>query len=60
MDYVYNFGSSASSTTAVTPFTMAKKATLTKEKVEELHRAVTKFVVKGLHSFSTVESPWFR
>ncbi len=54
MDYVYNFGSPASSTAAVTPFTMAKKAILTKKKVEELHRAVTKFVVKGLHSFSTV------
>ncbi len=40
MDYVYNFGSPASSTTAVTPFTMAKKAILTKEKVEDLHRAV--------------------
>ena len=24
------------------------------------HRAVTKFIVKGLHSFATVESPWFR
>lgn len=44
----------------MTPFTLAKKAILPKEKVEEFHRAVTKFVVKGLHSFSTVESPWFR
>ena len=41
---------------AVTLFTLAKKAQLTKEKVEEIHRAVTKFVVKDLHPFSTVES----
>lgn len=30
------------------------------DQVEECHRAVTKFVVKGLHPFATVESPWFR
>lgn len=30
------------------------------DKVEECHRAVTKFIVKGLHPFATVESPWFR
>ncbi|TNN75619.1 hypothetical protein EYF80_014169 [Liparis tanakae] len=46
-------------TSTVTPFTLAKKANLTKVKVEELHRTVTKCVVKGLRSFSTLESPWF-
>ena len=30
---------------------MAKKANLTKDKVDELHRAVTKCLVKGLHPF---------
>lgn len=51
MNCVNNFGSPASTTgSTVTPFTLAKKATLTKEKVAEFHRAVTKFV----------ESPWFR
>ncbi|XP_033480950.2 E3 SUMO-protein ligase ZBED1-like isoform X1 [Epinephelus lanceolatus] len=50
----------SSRSSSVTPFTLAKKAQLTKEKVEEIHRAVTKFVVQGLHPFSTVESPSFR
>ncbi|XP_039598437.1 E3 SUMO-protein ligase ZBED1-like [Polypterus senegalus] len=45
---------------ADTPFTLAKKAKMTKEKVDEIHRAVTKFIVKDLHPFSTVESPSFR
>ncbi|XP_039883193.1 E3 SUMO-protein ligase ZBED1-like isoform X1 [Simochromis diagramma] len=43
-----------------TPFILAKKAKMTKEKVDEIHRAVTKFIVKDLHPFSTVESPSFR
>ena len=55
--YVYIFGYPAST---VTPFTLSKKANLPKVKVEELHRSVTRFVVMGLHSFSTVESKWFR
>ncbi|XP_073714928.1 uncharacterized protein [Misgurnus anguillicaudatus] len=55
-----SLSAASTSSMVVTPFTLAKKAILPKEKVEEFHRAVTKFVVKGLHSFSTVESPWFR
>ena len=43
-----------------TPFSLALKGKLTKEKTEECHRAVTAFVVKGLHPFSVVESPSFR
>ncbi|XP_077076835.1 zinc finger BED domain-containing protein 4-like [Siphateles boraxobius] len=50
----------SSRSSSVTPFTMAKKAALTKEKVQKIHRAVNKFVVMGLHQFSTVESPSFR
>ncbi|CAL8254660.1 unnamed protein product [Boreogadus saida] len=50
----------STSVTTVTPFTLAKRSELTQEKVEEIHRAVTKFVVKGLHPFATVESPFFR
>ncbi|KAK0155324.1 Zinc finger BED domain-containing protein 1 [Merluccius polli] len=50
----------SSRSSSVTPFTLAKKAALPKEKVEEIHRKVTQFVVMGLHSFSTVESPSFR
>lgn len=33
---------------------------MSKERVDECHRAVTRFVVKGLHPFATVESPSFR
>ncbi|XP_034040278.1 uncharacterized protein LOC117522970 [Thalassophryne amazonica] len=36
--------SRSSSVTTVTPFTLAKKNALLKKKVEEIHRAVTKFV----------------
>ncbi|KAJ4936229.1 hypothetical protein JOQ06_000831 [Pogonophryne albipinna] len=43
-----------------TPFSLALKGKLTKEKTEEFHRAVTAFVVKGLHPFSVVEAPSFR
>jgi hypothetical protein len=30
------------------------------EKMNECHQAVTKFIVKGLHPFPTVEQPHFR
>ncbi|KAL1276142.1 hypothetical protein QQF64_035765, partial [Cirrhinus molitorella] len=43
-----------------TPFTLAMKGKMSKEKVDECHRAVTRFVVKRLHPFATVESPSFR
>ncbi|KAK7881000.1 hypothetical protein WMY93_032395 [Mugilogobius chulae] len=44
-----------------TPFTLAALGgKFNEEKVNECHRAVTKFVVKGLHPFSTVEQPEFR
>ncbi|KAJ8358673.1 hypothetical protein SKAU_G00151980 [Synaphobranchus kaupii] len=36
------------------------KGKMSKEKVDECHRAVTRFVVKGLHPFATVESTPFR
>nr|XP_055050617.1 E3 SUMO-protein ligase ZBED1-like isoform X2 [Misgurnus anguillicaudatus] len=36
------------------------KGKMSKERVDECHRAVTRFVVKGLHPFATVESPSFR
>lgn len=42
-----------------TPFTLAARK-MPSNQVEQCHRAVTKFVVKGLHPFATVESPWFR
>nr|XP_055074037.1 E3 SUMO-protein ligase ZBED1-like [Misgurnus anguillicaudatus]XP_055074038.1 E3 SUMO-protein ligase ZBED1-like [Misgurnus anguillicaudatus]XP_055074039.1 E3 SUMO-protein ligase ZBED1-like [Misgurnus anguillicaudatus]XP_055074040.1 E3 SUMO-protein ligase ZBED1-like [Misgurnus anguillicaudatus] len=43
------------------PFTLAAMGRkLNDEKVNECHRAVTRFVVKGLHSFSTVDQPDFR
>ncbi|KAK0153099.1 hypothetical protein N1851_005233 [Merluccius polli] len=45
----------------VSPFMLAAQgATWNEEKMNECHRAVTKFVVKGLHPFSTVEQPYFR
>ncbi len=43
-----------------TPFTLTMKGKMSKEKVDECHRAVTRFMVKGLHPFATVESPSFR
>ncbi|KAK0135320.1 Zinc finger BED domain-containing protein 1 [Merluccius polli] len=42
-----------------TPFTLAARK-IPSNQVEQCHRAVTKFVVKGLHPFATVETPWFR
>ena len=42
-----------------TPFTLAARR-MPSDKVEECHRAVKKFIVKGLHSFATVESPCIR
>ncbi|XP_073728045.1 E3 SUMO-protein ligase ZBED1-like [Misgurnus anguillicaudatus] len=43
------------------PFTLAAMGRkLNDEKVNECHRAVTRFVVKGLHPFSTVDQPDFR
>ena len=42
-----------------TPFTLAARK-MPSYQVEQCHRAVTKFVVKGLHPFATVESLWFR
>ena len=42
-----------------TPFTLAARK-MPSNQVEQCNRAVTKFVVKGLHPFATVESPWFR
>ncbi|CAL8378281.1 unnamed protein product [Boreogadus saida] len=51
----------AGSTPSLTPFTMAASHNkLRKEKRDEFHRAVTRFIVKGLHPFNTVESPSFR
>lgn len=42
------------------PFTEAGKSKMTEARVNECHRAVTKFVVKGLHPFTTVDAPDFR
>ena len=43
-----------------TPFTLAMKGKMSEEKVKECHRAMTRFVAKGLHLFPTVKSPLFR
>ena len=56
-------GSEAGSTCSLpvaSPFTEAGKAKMTQAKVDECHRAVTKFVVKGLHPFATVDALEFR
>ncbi|XP_041654455.1 uncharacterized protein LOC121517021 [Cheilinus undulatus] len=45
---------------AVTSFTPTDRNKLTKQRAEECHRAVAKFLVKGQHPVSTVETPWFR
>ncbi|XP_063745957.1 E3 SUMO-protein ligase ZBED1-like isoform X2 [Eleginops maclovinus] len=56
--------SEASSTCSRLPlasiFVEAGRNKMSQAKVEECHRAVTKFVVKGLHPFSTVDAPEFR
>nr|XP_046245767.1 uncharacterized protein LOC124059629 isoform X2 [Scatophagus argus]XP_046245768.1 uncharacterized protein LOC124059629 isoform X2 [Scatophagus argus]XP_046245769.1 uncharacterized protein LOC124059629 isoform X2 [Scatophagus argus] len=41
-------------------FTPAARKRLSKQRTEECHRAVTRYLVKGLHPSSTLESPWFR
>lgn len=46
--------------TSVTPFTLAQKGKMPKEVKDECDRAVTKFIVKGLLPFSTVDAPWWR
>ncbi|KAK0152223.1 Sorting nexin-25 [Merluccius polli] len=45
---------------AQNPFTMAASGGMTEERVNECHLAVTKFIVKGLHPFATVEYKGFR
>ena len=54
--------STASSSRAplATPFTEAGRNRMTEARINECHRAVTNFVVKGLHPFTTVESLEFR
>lgn len=42
-----------------TLFTEAGKNKMTEVRINECHRAVTKFVVKGLHPFATVEASAF-
>ncbi|XP_070826810.1 uncharacterized protein [Chaetodon trifascialis] len=41
-------------------FTLAERKKLCKQRTEECHRAVTAYLVKGLHPMSTVEAPWFQ
>eukprot|EP00063_Salmo_salar_P020933 XP_013995768.1 PREDICTED: zinc finger BED domain-containing protein 1-like [Salmo salar] len=45
---------------AQSPFTLAASGRMTEERVNDCHLAVTKFIVKGLHPFATVESKGFR
>ena len=40
----------------VSPSTEAGKSKMTQARIDECHRAVTKFVVKGLHPFATVDA----
>ncbi|XP_039876078.1 E3 SUMO-protein ligase ZBED1-like [Simochromis diagramma] len=53
-------GSSRCSLRVASPFTEAGKSKMTQARIDECHRAVTKFVVKGLHPFATVDAPEFR
>ena len=39
------------------PFTEAGKSKMTQARIDECHRAMTKFVGKGLHPFATVDAP---
>lgn len=39
-----------------TPFTEEGKNKMAEARINECHRAVTKFVVKGLHPFATVDA----
>uniref|UniRef100_A0A8C4DY82 C2H2-type domain-containing protein n=1 Tax=Dicentrarchus labrax TaxID=13489 RepID=A0A8C4DY82_DICLA len=43
-----------------TSFTPTDSKRLSKQRTEECHRAVTRYLVKGLHPISTAESPCFR
>ncbi|TNN01119.1 hypothetical protein fugu_010501 [Takifugu bimaculatus] len=43
-----------------TPFKLSEGRRLNKERTEQCHKAVTRFLVKTLQPLSTVESPWFR
>lgn len=45
---------------AQSPFTLAASGRMPEERVNECHLALTKFIVKGLHPFATVESNCFR
>ena len=51
---------SGSSRSLPSVFLEASRNRMSQEKVDECHRALTKFIVKGLHPFSTVEAPAFR
>ncbi|XP_039642382.1 E3 SUMO-protein ligase ZBED1-like isoform X2 [Perca fluviatilis] len=39
---------------------LAERKRLSKQRTEECHRSMTRYLVKGLLPLSTVESPWFR
>ncbi|KAM7398953.1 hypothetical protein PAMP_018254 [Pampus punctatissimus] len=39
---------------------LAETKRLSKQRTEECHRAVTRYLVKGLNPLSTLDSPWFR
>ncbi|XP_028429117.1 uncharacterized protein LOC114552482 isoform X2 [Perca flavescens] len=43
-----------------TSSSLAERKRLSKQRTEECHRSVTRYLVKGLLPLSTVESPWFR
>ncbi|XP_059186901.1 uncharacterized protein LOC131969739 isoform X2 [Centropristis striata] len=43
-----------------TPLNPAERRRLSRQRTEECHRAVTRYLVKELHPLSTVESPCFR
>ncbi|KAK7149356.1 hypothetical protein R3I94_008868 [Phoxinus phoxinus] len=45
---------------AQSPFTLAASGRMPEERVNKCHLALTKFIVKGLHPFATVESNCFR
>lgn len=50
----------AAASAVTTSLTLAGRKRLSKQRTEDCHRAVTRYLVKGLHPLSTVESPWFR
>lgn len=45
---------------AQSPFTLAASGRMPEERVNDCHLALTKFIVKGLHPFATVEYNGFR